>query len=137
LGVQVVRINADLLHFHSTSFASDSSIGGVDRIGAKEAAQASARIATMSKGDFIAVLPFRGACRLAVFLNPVFYRSHVYNELWFQPVFAGRGKRFRRFVTTRPTKRLHKIATVNLGRWLAQLDSRSSEWKPLSAPVQG
>jgi hypothetical protein len=31
-GAQVVRTNADLLHFHSTPSALDSSIGGVDLI---------------------------------------------------------------------------------------------------------
>jgi hypothetical protein len=54
----VVRINADLLHFQSDPAASESNIGGADLIGAKVAAQASARNAIMSKGRFIAVLPF-------------------------------------------------------------------------------
>jgi hypothetical protein len=48
-------MNADLLHFQS---APSSSIGGVDLIGAKVAAQASVRNAIMSKGRFIAVLLF-------------------------------------------------------------------------------
>ena len=58
LGAQVVRINADLLHFQSAPSASESSIGGVDLIGAKVAAQASMRNAIMSKDRFIAVLLF-------------------------------------------------------------------------------
>jgi hypothetical protein len=56
LGAQVVRINADLLHFHSTPSALESSIGGVDLIGSKVAA--SAKNATMSKGHFISVILF-------------------------------------------------------------------------------
>jgi hypothetical protein len=51
----VIRINADLLHFQS---ASESGIGGVDLIGAKVAAQANVRNATVSKGRFISVLLF-------------------------------------------------------------------------------
>jgi hypothetical protein len=71
--VQVVRITADLLHFHSTPSALESSIGGVDLIGSKVAAQASATNATMSKGRLkvsnvpvIAVIPISGACRLGL-----------------------------------------------------------------------
>jgi hypothetical protein len=56
-GAQVVRINADLLHFHSTPSAPESSIGGVDLIGAKVAVQASVTNATMNNDRFIAVLP--------------------------------------------------------------------------------
>jgi hypothetical protein len=48
--MQVVRINADLLHFHSTPSASESSIGGFeDLIGSKVAATATATTPTMSK----------------------------------------------------------------------------------------
>jgi hypothetical protein len=54
----MVRINADLLHFQSAPSAPESSIGGVDLIGAKVAAQASVINAIMSKGRFIAVLLF-------------------------------------------------------------------------------
>jgi hypothetical protein len=56
LGAQVVRINADLLHFQSAPSASESSVA--DLIGVKAAAQASVRNATMSKDRFIAVLLF-------------------------------------------------------------------------------
>jgi len=56
--VQLVRINADLLHFHSSPSALESSTGGVDLIGAKVAAQASVKNAIMSKGRFLAVLLF-------------------------------------------------------------------------------
>ena len=56
LGAQVVKINADLLHFQCAPSASESSIGVVDLIGVKVAAQASVRNANMSR--FIAVLPF-------------------------------------------------------------------------------
>jgi hypothetical protein len=51
----VVRTNADLLHFQSAPSDPESSIGGVDLIGAKIAAQASIRNASMSEGRFIAV----------------------------------------------------------------------------------
>jgi hypothetical protein len=57
LGAQL-RINADLLHFQFAPPASESSVGGVDLIGAKVAAQASVRNATVNKGHFIAVLLF-------------------------------------------------------------------------------
>jgi hypothetical protein len=67
LGAQVVTINAELLHFHSTPPASESSVGGIDLIGAKSAAQANVRNTTMSKGRFIAVLPSSGLCRFAAF----------------------------------------------------------------------
>jgi hypothetical protein len=53
LGTQVVRINADLLHFHSTPYASESCIGGFDLIGSKVAATATATNTTMSKCHFI------------------------------------------------------------------------------------
>jgi hypothetical protein len=58
LGTQVVRINADLVHFQFAPSDPESSIGGVDPIGAKVAAQANIRNASMSKGRFIAVLLF-------------------------------------------------------------------------------
>jgi hypothetical protein len=56
LDTQVVRINADLLHFHSTPSASESSIGGVDLIGSNAAAPANATNAIMSKGRIIFVV---------------------------------------------------------------------------------
>jgi hypothetical protein len=112
LGAQVVRINADLLHFQSAPSASESSIGGVDLIGAKVAAQASARNAIMSKGCFIAVLPFPPCPRLAAFLA--------------EPVVSGVGfcvssragnlassNGTIRFVAAWPTKPLHGIAIAN------------------------
>jgi hypothetical protein len=66
LGAQLIRINADLLHFHSTPSAWESSIGGVDLIGAKVAAQANTTNATMSKDHFIAInpIPVRARSRL-------------------------------------------------------------------------
>jgi hypothetical protein len=68
----VVRINADLLHFQSPPSASESSIGGVDLIGVKVAAQASVRIANISR--FIAVLLFPVCPQLAtVFSDPAVY----------------------------------------------------------------
>ena len=60
LGVQVVKTSAELLHFHSTPPALESSVGGVELIGAKSAAQARVRNATMSKDRFIGVLPISG-----------------------------------------------------------------------------
>jgi hypothetical protein len=41
LGAQVVKINADLLHFHSIPSALESSIGGVDLVGSRVAAHGS------------------------------------------------------------------------------------------------
>ena len=82
--MQVVRITADLLHFHSTPSALESSIGGVDLIGSKVAAQASVSNATMSKGRFIAVLPSPGVCRLAAFfLDPSFDRRALLSGVGF------------------------------------------------------
>jgi hypothetical protein len=49
-------MSADVLHFQLAPPASESSVGGVELIGAKVAAQASIRKATMSKGTFMAVL---------------------------------------------------------------------------------
>ena len=54
----MVRINTDLLHFHSIPSALESSMGGVDLIGAKVAKQANVSNATMNKDRFIAVLLF-------------------------------------------------------------------------------
>jgi hypothetical protein len=71
LGAQVVRINADLLHFQSAPSASESSIGGADLIGAKVAAQASVRNTNMSKGRFIAVLLFSVCADWRLFFGPV------------------------------------------------------------------
>jgi hypothetical protein len=66
LGAQVVRIN-DLLHFHCTPSALESSIGGADPMGSKVAAHASAKNAPMSKSHFIFVIPcFRCAYRLGL-----------------------------------------------------------------------
>jgi len=78
LGTQVVTISAELLHFHSTSPASESSIGGIDLIGAKRDALTSVRKATKSKGRFIAVLPSSGVCRLPDVLCPHFINKHCY-----------------------------------------------------------
>ena len=83
LGTQVVKINAELLHFHSTPSALESSIGGVDLIGAKVAPQASVSNAIMSNDRFIAVLPGSGVCRLAAFLDPSFDRRALLSGLGF------------------------------------------------------
>jgi hypothetical protein len=93
LGAQVVRISADLLHFHSTPSASESSTGGVDLIGAKVDAQASAKnAAMMTKGRFIAVLPISGACRLAVFFfEPLFDQGELVSGVGFS-LSSGAGK---------------------------------------------
>ena len=61
MGVQVVKINADLLHFHSIPSALESSIGGVDLVGRTVAAHARTTIATVSKGRFIDVTPVADA----------------------------------------------------------------------------
>jgi hypothetical protein len=55
LDTQVVRINIDLLQFHSIPSVSESSVGGVDLIGSNAAAQANAN-AIMSKGRIISVI---------------------------------------------------------------------------------
>ena len=64
MGAQVVRINADVLHFQSTPSALESSTGGVDAIGTKIAVQASAKNATQSKELFITVIPVSVAYRI-------------------------------------------------------------------------
>jgi hypothetical protein len=89
--VQVVRTNADLLHFHSAPSALESRIGGVDLIGAKVAAQASVRNAAISKCRFIAILLFFGMRKSGVFSEPI---VSVIGR-WFQRVFAEQGKWFR------------------------------------------
>jgi len=94
LGAQVVTINAELLHFHSTPPASESSIGGIDLIGAKSAAQASVRNTTISKGRFIAVLPSSGVCRLAAFCTPRLIERHCY-QASVSASLRGQGKWFR------------------------------------------
>jgi hypothetical protein len=95
LGAQVLSINADLLHFHSTPSASESGIGGVDLIGTKVAAQASVRNATMSKGHFIAVLPISGLCRLAAFFRTRrLIEQHCY-QAFVSAYFRGQGKWLR------------------------------------------
>ena len=67
-GAQVVRTNANLLHFHSTPSVLESSIGGVDLIGSKVAAHTSATGTTKSKSCFIAVILITGASSLGVLL---------------------------------------------------------------------
>ena len=85
-------MNADLLHFQS---APSSSIGGVDLIGAKVAAQASVRNAIMSKGRFIAVLLFP-ACpdRGAFFRTPRLFDKHC-NQALVSTCLRGLGKWLR------------------------------------------
>jgi len=84
LGTQVVRINAELLHFHFSPPASESGIGGVDLIGAKSAAQASVRNATVRKGRFIAILPISGVCRLA----PLFRTRRLIQQRCYQALVS-------------------------------------------------
>jgi hypothetical protein len=79
----VVRINAELLHFHSTPPASESSTGGIDLIGTKSAAQASVRNATMSKGRFIASSLVPGVQISAVFLDPSFDQEALLSGVGF------------------------------------------------------
>ena len=64
MGAQVVRINADVLHFQSTPSALKSSTGGVESIGIKIAVQASAKNTTKSKELFIAIIPVSVAYRI-------------------------------------------------------------------------
>ena len=94
MGAQVVRINADLLHFQSAPSASESSIGGVDLIGAKVAAQASVRNATMSKGRFIAVLLFSVCADAALFRTRRLILEHCYQAL-VSACLRGQGKWLR------------------------------------------
>ncbi len=93
LGAQVVKINADLLHFQPAPSASESSIGGVDLIGAKVAAQASVRNAIMSKDLFIAVLPFP-VCQRCVFPTWRLLNQHCYRAL-VSACLRGQGKWLR------------------------------------------
>jgi hypothetical protein len=115
LGAQVVTINAELLHFHSTPPASESSIGGIDLIGAKSAAQASVRNATISKGRFIAILPGSGLCGLAAFLHPSFDQEALLSGVGFSFSSRARKNGFAQwtncFMAAWPTKPLHTIAT--------------------------
>jgi hypothetical protein len=130
LGAQVVRINADLLHFHSTPSASETSIGGVDFIGAKVPAQASVTNATMSNDRFIAVLPMSGGCRLAAsFSKPLLDRAALLSGVGFS-LSSRAGKmassnETNRFVAAWPTKPLHKIATA----------VRDADWRDLDRPA--
>jgi len=84
LRTQVFRINAELLHFHFSPPASESGIGGVDLIGAKSAAQASVRNATVRKGRFIAILPISGVCRLA----PLFRTRRLIQQRCYQALVS-------------------------------------------------
>jgi hypothetical protein len=93
LGAQVIRTNADLLHFQSAPSALESRIGGVDLIGAKVATQRSVRNATISKGRFIVVLLFSVSADTPLFRTLVCCSSVVIRR-WFQPVFADRGNGF-------------------------------------------
>jgi hypothetical protein len=109
LGAQVVRINADLLHFQSVPSASESSIGVVDLIGAKVAAQASARNAITSKGCFICHPPISAVSQV----SGISFRTRCIRRRFLR-VFAGREFGFVqwtiRFVAAWPTKPLHGIA---------------------------
>jgi hypothetical protein len=103
-----VRINADLLHFHSTPSALESSIGGFELIGVKVAAQASVRNAIVSKGRFIAVLLFP-VLQISAAFFPV---GVLLTGVGFSLSSQGRVKGFVQwnncFVTGWPTKPLHK-----------------------------
>jgi hypothetical protein len=116
-GTQVVRINAELLHFHSTVLAYESSMGGVDLMGAKSAAHASVRAATVSKGRFIAILLSSSVCKWALFLIRPPIDQQVIRR-WFQALFSDREKwlrplpeLFRGHLGTKP---LHGIASEML-----------------------
>ena len=117
MGAQVVRNNAELLHVHSTPPASESSIGGVDLIGAKNAAQARVRNATMSKGRFIAILHYFRRIKISrVFLNPSFQPEALLSGVGFSQSSPA-GKMTSSigaycFMAASPTKSLHKIATT-------------------------
>ena len=94
LSPQVVRINADLLHFQFVPPASESSIGGVvELIGARIAAQASVRKAITSKGCFIAVLLIPFVLLAACFPAHHFAWRIVIRRL-FPAVFADRENGF-------------------------------------------
>ena len=64
LGAQVVKINADLLHFHSIPSALESRIGGADLVGSRIAALASTTNVTATKDRFIDATPIFNASRL-------------------------------------------------------------------------
>jgi hypothetical protein len=117
--VQVVKINAELLHFHSIPLAPESTIGGIDLIGAKSATQASVKNATMSKGLFIAILP--RCVQIRCFFDP---RYRCYQAL-VSICLREQGKWLRQwancFMVAWPTKPLHKIATA----------IRDADWRDL------
>ena len=123
--MQVVKINAELLHFHSIPLAPESTIGGIDLIGAKSATQASVRNATMSKGLFIAILP--RCVQIRCFFDP---RYRCYQAL-VSICLREQGKWLRQwancFMVAWPTKPLHKIATA----------IRDAGWRALRAQHRG
>lgn len=90
----MVTIKADLLHFQSAPSASESCIGGVDLIGAKVAAQASVKNASMSKGRFIAILLFPVSAGFATLPDPVLVFGYCYQAL-VSTCLRGRGKWLR------------------------------------------
>ena len=94
MGVQVVRINTDLLQLQPAPSASESRIGGADLIGAKVAAQASVRTATIRKDRFIVVLLFFGSAEHLSFLSSVgfsqFSRTRENGFVQWGPSFRGR-----------------------------------------------
>lgn len=102
LGVQVVSINADLAHFHSTPSSLERRIEGADPIGSRAAANTSATIA-MSKDRFIAVTFLY---RWALIFDVGFSLSSRAGKM-------ASSKGLNHFVGTWPTKHLHRIATGN------------------------
>jgi hypothetical protein len=125
LGAQVVRITADLLHFQPAPSASESSIGGVDLIGAKVAAQASIRNAIMSKDRFIAV-PLFAVCQRC-FSDLAFDRAALLSGVGFNlsslagKVASSNGANC--FVAAWPMKPLHEIASA----------IRDTDWRDLDS----
>jgi hypothetical protein len=127
----MVRITADLLHFQSVPSASEKSIGGVDLIGAKVAAQASIRNAIMSKVRFTAVLLFPVCWRF--FPD---YRDALLAGVDFSlssragKVASSNGPNC--FVAAWPTKPLHEIATA-----IRDADWRDLDWHKREVPTRG
>ena len=135
LGAQVVRINAELLHFHSIPPASESSTGGIDLTGTKSAAQASVRNATMSKGRFIASSLVPGVQISAVFLD---LPSECYQALvsaclrgqgkWLRPIgqiVSWPPGRRNLFTRSRPQSGMlaGERYALNTGHWAAAFNS--------------
>ena len=113
LGAQV-RTSAELLHFHSTPPASESSAGGVDLIGAKSAAHASVSNATIIEDRFIAVLLTSGVCIFSAFPGRVISSGHLLSGVGFS-------------LSSRAGKMVSSINKLFLGRLTDETSSQDRD----------